>query len=517
MKIVIKEAPFPAQGPVLLYTTCSDSLKRDEWLAQLNTDTKGRLFAKMTRMGFTGKKGQLLVLEAGGMYETVILAGLGEEKKLTMASFKKVIGAAVRKIHQLKETDVHMYLQPAWGSDYTDVAEALTLALEMANYSFIKYKSHEKTEAPAHIEQVTLHLVSSMATKEIKTALQKGIARAETITSGIFLARDLVNEPPSHMYPETLAREAQKIAKTSKGAVSVKILEEADCEKMGMGSYLAVAQGSEKPAKFIVFKYVPKSLAKKSEQLRKKIAIVGKTVTFDTGGYQVKPGEYMNTMKCDMAGGAAVMGVFQTLANWDDKKYGEIQYEVYGVMAACENMISGEAFRPDDIVTAMNGKTIEIIHTDAEGRLTLADALSYASRELKVDMAIDLATLTGAMMVALGHDIAGVFGNNETFREMFVEIANDSGEDVWPFPLPDDMRADMKGDITDLKNLGKDRYGGAVTAALFLEEFVDKMKWIHIDFGGPAFNTGAAKSVTPKGGTGWGVQTLIQILTTPGL
>lgn len=517
MKIALKEAPFPSQSSTLLYTTCSDTIKKDQRLAQLNQDTKGRLFEKMKRMDYTGKKGQLLVLEAGGMYEVVILAGLGESKKITLADMKKTLGSAIRKVNSLKMKNLQLYLQPEWGTDYRDIGETIGLAAHLASYSFTKYLSNEKTGGPSKLESLDICLEKNMSGKDIKAALQTGLARAETIVSGIYVARDLINEPPSHMYPETLAAEAKKIAKKSKGTVSVKVLEEEDCEKLGMGSYLAVAQGSEKKAKFIVLKYVPKSIAKKAEQLRKKVALVGKTVTFDTGGYQVKPGEYMNTMKCDMAGGAAVLGVFKALADWDDKKYGEIQYEVYGILAACENMISGEAFRPDDIVTAMNGKTIEIIHTDAEGRLTLADALSYAENELKADIAIDLATLTGAMMVALGHDIAGVFGNDEKLREMFVEIANDSGEDAWAFPLPDDMRDEMKGDVSDLKNLGRDRYGGAITAALFLEEFVGKMRWVHVDFGGPAFNTHGAKSVTPKGGTGWGVQTLIQVITTPGL
>jgi leucyl aminopeptidase len=517
MKIALKEAPFPSQGSTLLYTTCSDTIKKDQRLAQLNQDTKGRLFEKMKRMDYSGKKGQTLILEVGGMYDVVVLTGLGDSKKITLALLKKTLGSAIRKINSLKMKDVQLYLQSEWGTDYQDIGETIGLAAHLASYAFTKYKSNEKTDGSSKIDTLDICIEKNMSGKEVKSAIQLGLTRAETISKAIYLSRDLINEPPSHMYPETLAVEAKKIAKESKGAVTVKILEEEDCEKLGMGSYLAVAQGSEKKAKFIVLKYVPKNLSKKAEQLRKKIALVGKTVTFDTGGYQVKPGEYMNTMKSDMSGGAAVLGVFKALANWDEKKYGEIQYEVFGILAACENMISGEAFRPDDIVTAMNGKTIEIIHTDAEGRLTLADALSYAENELKADIAIDLATLTGAMMVALGHNIAGVFGNDEKLREMFVEIANDSGEDAWEFPLPDDMREEMKGDVSDLKNLGRDRYGGAITAALFLEEFVGKMRWVHVDFGGPAFNTHGPKGVTPKGGTGWGVQTLIQVITTPGL
>jgi leucyl aminopeptidase len=517
MKIALKEAPFPSQGSSLLYTACTDTIKKDQRLAQLNQDTKGRLFDKMKKLDFNGKKGQLLMLEAGGMYETVILVGLGDSKKFSLAIFKKALGEAIRKLIGLKYSELQIYFQPEWGTDYRDLGETIAIAAKLTNYGFTKYKSQEKSKPTPKIEKLEICIDSNKSTKEIKTALQQGIDQAEVIGNGVYLARDLVNEPPSYLYPEVLAREATKIMKDSKGNVSVEILDEKDCEKLGMGSYLAVGQGSSKKPRFIVLKYVPESASKKSEQLRKKIALIGKSVTFDTGGYQVKPGEYMNTMKCDMSGGAAVLGTFKALAHWDDKKYGEIPYEVYGILAACENMISGDAFRPDDIVTAMNGKTIEIIHTDAEGRLTLADALSYAERELKVDIAIDLATLTGAMMVALGHDIAGVFGNDDKLREMFVEIANESGEDAWPFPLPDEMREQMKGEISDLKNLGRDRYGGAVTAALFLEEFVDKMRWVHIDFGGPAFNTHGAKGVTPKGGTGWGVQTLIQVITTPGL
>jgi leucyl aminopeptidase len=240
--------------------------------------------------------------------------------------------------------------------------------------------------------------------------------------------------------------------------------------------------------------------------------LIGKSITFDSGGLSLKPSEAMEWMKIDMAGGAAVLGVFKFLSllaarGWEDR----LNVNVFGILPACENMPSGKALRPGDILTALNGKTIEVLNTDAEGRLTLADALSYAEKFIKPDYCVDLATLTGACMVALGEDIAGLFGNDNQLIKKFETVAKKENEELWQLPLPSWYRKLIQSDIADIKNIGG-RYGGAITAALFLKEFVEKMKWIHLDIAGPAFNQREERGIIKKGATGWGVISLIEFL-----
>jgi len=294
---------------------------------------------------------------------------------------------------------------------------------------------------------------------------------------------------------------ANSIAKSSSN-ISVTVLDEAQCRKLGMGSYLSVARGSVVPPKFIVLHYKPR----KSTSGRK-IALIGKSIMFDSGGLSLKPSESMEDMKIDMSGGATVLGVFSVLAKT------ETAQEVFGILPACENMPSGHATRPGDIVTAMNGKTIEVLNTDAEGRLTLADALVYAEKHCKADVIIDLATLTGACVVALGNDLAGLFSNDEKLSDSFEEAATLVGDEVWKMPLHMPYLKKMKSDIADLKNIGGGRYGGAITAAVFLSEFVEKAKWIHLDIAGPAYRNDEPKGTLGKGATGWGVLSLMKFLS----
>ena len=276
-----------------------------------------------------------------------------------------------------------------------------------------------------------------------------------------------------------------------------------------MGSYLSVARGSVVPPKFIVLHYKPTVSVKSPKggsPFGRKIALVGKSIMFDSGGLSLKPSGSMEDMKIDMSGGATVLGVFSVLAKTP------VSYEVFGILPACENMPSGHATRPGDIVTAMNGKTIEVLNTDAEGRLTLADAMVYAEKHCKADVIIDLATLTGACVVALGGDLAGLFSNDDKLSDSFEESAKQVGDEVWKLPLHMPYLKKMKSDIADLKNIGGGRDGGAITAAVFLSEFVDKAKWIHIDIAGPAYRTDEPKGALGKGGTGWGVLSLFEFL-----
>jgi leucyl aminopeptidase len=315
----------------------------------------------------------------------------------------------------------------------------------------------------------------------------------------MYLTRDLVNEPASHMHPETMVEVAFRIEKESKGKIKVDVLDRQECQRLGMGAFLGVAQGSVREPKFIVLKY-------QGSKSSPSVCLVGKSITFDSGGLSLKPAKAMEDMKIDMAGGATVLGIFSILSKLDIKR------NVYGVLPACENMPSGTAIRPGDIVKSLNGKTTEVVNTDAEGRLALSDALAYAEKYLKPDIIIDLATLTGACMVALGADIAGLFGNDRKIIEEFKEIAKREGDPLWTLPLYKPYLKKMKSDIADFKNVTGTGYGGAITAALYLNEFVDRAKWLHIDIAGPAHRADAPFGIWPKGATGWGVTSLVEFL-----
>lgn len=513
IQISLEKASFPSKGTTLIHFISEDTLTDNPYLTKLGTTTATKVQKKIKQMGFTGKKNQILSVEIGTPYESVVLVGTGKSTDCTAAVIKDATAEAIRNLQPQKVTKATLFYQKNMSISHFDFGNAIALGVFSGNYVFTKYKSQEKLEASATVSEIMI-LAEDLSNKQEEEMIT-GITRGTLIGEGLNMTRDLVNEPASHVYPETLSRIAKAIAEKSKGKVSVTIMGREECERMGMGAFLGVAQGSDKEPQFIVLKYNPEKA--KAEQLEKKICFIGKSITFDSGGYSIKPAEFMEDMKIDMAGGAAVLGTFSILAEWDEEKFGNIPYEVYGILAACENMISGNAFRPGDIVTAMNGKTIEVLNTDAEGRLTLADALSYADRELKADMVIDFATLTGAAMVALGSDIGALFGNESSFTQAFKKAADKEHEPVWEMPLYQPYTEDIVSDVGDLRNITRYRWGGAVTAALFLQEFVDKMKWVHVDIAGPSYNTGKPKGVYPKGATGWGVQTVIEVLTTKDL
>jgi len=318
----------------------------------------------------------------------------------------------------------------------------------------------------------------------------------EKICEGVEQARRLVAAPPNSLTPQEMSIQASQIAEDHD--LKIKILEAKDCEDLGMGAYLAVAKGSDLDPKFI-------HLTLRSEgAIKEKIALVGKGLTFDSGGYNLKVGaSQIEMMKYDMGGSAAVLGAAKALGAIKPKGL-----EIHFIVAACENMINGSAVHPGDVVKASNGKTIEINNTDAEGRLTLADALTYASN-LKPDSIIDLATLTGAIVVALGNDVAGFWSNNDDLANDLKAASSQSGEELWQMPLQKSYKEGLKSHIADMKNTGP-RAGGSITAALFLEEFFDKeIKWAHIDIAGTCW-TDKNKGINPSGATGFGVKTLVQ-------
>ncbi len=429
----------------------------------------------------------------------VYAVGLGKKDLVTPLTVKNAMAGVVRRLHKRGIEEIAVHIPPELSESPYETGKAVATGLHLGNYRFLKYKSREARDESRAITKCTL-IASVYSTKQLGK-FEEGIQEAGLISDAVTFARDLVNDPANNARPAQLADEAKKIAAASHGMISVKILDTKQCKTLGMGAYLGVAQGSAEAPMFIVMHYAPRKKTDKSA------ALIGKSITFDSGGLSLKPADSMMDMKIDMSGGATVLGIFSALAEL------ECPVEVWGILPACENMPSGTAQRPGDVVTAMNGTSIEVLNTDAEGRLTLADALSYAEAKLKPDYIIDIATLTGACMVALGGDLAGVFGNNYEFKTQYLRCAAEEGDEAWDMPLHKPYLKKMKSDIADLKNIGGGKYGGAITAALFLSEFVKKAKWIHIDFAGPAYRD-ESKGANPKGASGWGVQSIIALLRT---
>lgn len=423
---------------------------------------------------FEGKVGQIFTIHTQKEYPaTQILAlGLGKEQELNDDVIRENVAKAIRKCIELKAKSVAF----DFATDYSYALPAI-LGAAIVNYHFDKYKTKKE------------HRITELYFSNVSEA---DVEYAKTVAESMKLARNLANEPAAFATPTKLAEIAQGLE-----GIKTVIYDEAKIKELGMNAFLAVGQGSVQPPKFIHMKYSP-------ENPKKRIAIIGKGLCFDSGGLDIKPPSSMLTMRDDMSGAACILGVMKALVKLKP------DIEVHGIIAACENMPSGSSYKPGDILTAKNGKTIEVDNTDAEGRLTLADALCYAC-ELEVDEVVDIATLTGACMVALGTSASGIMGNNEEFVKSLIEIGKKSGEKYWELPMWQEYRDNMNSDIADMKNTGT-RYGGASAAGMFLKEFVtDSVKWAHLDVAGTAFLEKPQKEFS-KGATGIGVRTLLNYI-----
>lgn len=454
-------------------------------------DLFDRFLVLAERAEFVGKPNETVYLQlpVGRTADGILVIGLGAKGGDSVNAVREAVGAAssfARK-HGLKS--VAMVLPKDLAK--SNIVDAAATAVLLADYSFEIYKKEPRAK---HIDTFSIIVED----RKNLLAFRKVIEHAETVCDGVTVARDLVNTPAQEMTPTHLAEAAQEIAKVSNDLVTVKILDEKECKALGMGAYLAVSQGSDEKPKFIHLIYTPARPSKKT------IAVVGKGITFDSGGLSLKPADGMMTMKCDMAGAATVLGLFATLSRIKPRVH------IHGVIAATENMPSGKAIRPGDIVKSMNGKTIEILNTDAEGRLTLADSMTYIQREVKLDAMIDLATLTGAVMVALGEEVSGTMGNDKKLMKEILSSADSAGERAWELPLVDRYAPLMKSEIADLKNISSTKYGGCLTAGSFLAEFVEDTPWVHWDIAGPAYAEKPLASFLGKGGTGFGVRTLVE-------
>lgn len=427
---------------------------------------------------------------------------IGKVKAPTIDVFRRGVASAVQraKAEGLRTVAV---IAPENLESRGALGRAFAEGALLANYRFTAYRAAEAARERRLRLRAVILLVPPAAVREVSAGVRLGILEGE----GTMLARDLVNEPSSRLKPASLVEKARGIARQSKGAITVTVWNRAACEKRGMGAFLAVAQGSAAEPYFIHLVCRPRGKRQRaagSGQLPR-VVLVGKGITFDSGGLSLKPAEGMETMKIDMAGAAAVLGAFSALPRL------QLPVEVHGMIAACENMPSGTAVKPGDIVRTVSGKTIEVLNTDAEGRLTLADVFGEAVK-LKPDAIVDLATLTGACVVSLGEEVAGLFSNSDPLADAVLTAAEAAGEPVWRLPLVRDYRSQLKSEVADIKNIVGKRWGGAITAALFLQEFVGNTPWVHLDIAGPSYAEKQTNPVNPVGGTGFGVRTLLHYL-----
>ncbi len=433
-------------------------------------------------VGFTGRANQTRAMSIDGVL--TLLVGLGKVDELDLDGVRKAGATLVRSAKSHAHVATTIVADLPEGLDQVAAAQAFAEGASLGSYRYIAQKSK-----PERVELKKLTIVSS--TKKVNDAVKLGAA----IGDGVALARDLVNEPGGSLTPPKFASTVQRMAR--RVGLKVKVMDKAAIEKAKLGGLIGVNKGSTVPARFVELTYEPDVKAKGT------IAFVGKGITFDSGGLSIKTGNGMMTMKCDMGGAAAVVGAMSVLP------ISKPPVRVRAYLPMTDNMLGGDAQRPGDVVKLRNGKTMEILNTDAEGRIVLADALSLAS-EAKPDAIVDLATLTGACMVALGPKIAGLMGNDDGWVTQVGDAASNAGERMWHLPLPADYKKMYDSSVADMKNI-TGPHGAALTAGLILSEFVaDNIPWVHLDIAGPAFSD-SSDTLSAKGATGFGVRTLVRL------
>ena len=439
-----------------------------------------------------GKLNEITIIHSLGKLPAarVVVIGLGKKEELSQDRVRMAVGEACRLLQQKGIGNVATAALGAGvvGISLEGAAQAVTEGALLGVYSF---RRHITKEAE-HGELKRLTIVEADETK--LPVLQQGGDKGRVLAEATELARDMVNEPANYMTPPHMAETAASLAKAY--GLKLEVLEQEQMRELGMGALLGVTQGSQQPPKFIVLHY------RGGDSAQIDLALVGKGITFDSGGISIKPSEGMQEMKGDMAGGAAVMAAISAIAQLKPK------LNVVAIAPCAENLPGGEALKPGDVLTAMNGKTIEIISTDAEGRLILADALCYANK-LGAKLIVDVATLTGACHVALGNDCSGVFGNNQELVEKVIAASVDAGEFMWQLPMYEQAREQLKSEVADIKNVGG-KWGGAITAAQFLAEFAGDTPWVHLDIAGTSLSV-KDRGYLVKGATGVTVRTLVNL------
>ena len=437
---------------------------------------------------FKGKLNEIFVnLPYNG--EKEILIGLGKRDELKEDQVREVFFKLVKVLAKNKEFEVQVILPKVKNIPTKNIVNAAVEGALHATYKFDRYKSDRKD-----FPEITINL----ATEEKIDNIEDIVNEAFDIINGIFFARDLVNERAEYLYPETLANIASE--ELSALGVEVEVYDEKQCEELGLKGLLAVGRASDRKPRFIVMKYL------NNPEESEVVGLVGKGVTYDTGGYSIKQtANSMDIMHCDMGGAGTVIGTMKLIATR------KLKTNVIAIVGACENMIAGGSYKPGDVISTLSGKTVEVANTDAEGRITLADSVYYATEKLKVNKVIDLATLTGACLVALGEFYTGAVTNNQDFYNELSEAAKQAGERVWQMPVDNSFRKLNKSSVADVKNTGG-RLGGTITAGLFIENFVaNNVPWIHLDIAGTAYLS-KPEGYLPKGATGVHVKTLYNLI-----
>ncbi len=505
----VADSPLVTKADLLVICTYGDPTK-DSVFKQADEALGGYLTERAQAEEFGGRPGQVLFSDRlVGEARAVCVVGAGEMNGFDAGRVRDLAANGIRVARRIGAARVVMALPPV-SAKHTD--RTLQLAIEgalLGSYRFSKYRTDDSRRNDA-LKTVLLSFErgrggSAGKKRGKQTASQTreqkaSIDRARIVAEAVCHARDLINEPAAVMTPTRLADEARQVGK--RHGLTVKVLGPKECEKLGMGMFLAVGQGSEQEPRFIHMTYTP------PRRPKRRIALIGKGVTFDSGGYSLKQSQAMEDMKVDMSGAAAVIAAMGAIAQIGSP------HEVHAIAACCENLVSGRAYKLGDVLKSMDGTTVEINNTDAEGRLTLGDAITYARNKVQPDQMIDLATLTGACHVALGSYMAGVMSDDDNLTEAWLAAARAAGEEMWRLPLHWRLREQLKSAVADLRNTGE-RYGGALTAGLFLKHFARDTPWLHVDIAGPASNAREFGAV-PRGGTGFAVATLVEFVTRPG-
>lgn len=493
MKLSFSDMALPNTGSVAVFATPDRVL--GPAASELDRKTGGTLARAMAAGRFTGKAGETLaVLAPGGTeLDRVLLVGLGKPEKITETVLQDAGGTIYANLKDGSKASVLIELPDGAGVTPEAAAAELAFGARLRSYRFDRYRTKEKKEDRPSLEKLAILGQGASAARKL-------FARLDPVADGVFLTRDLASEPANILYPETMAERCKALAEYG---VEVEILDEKRMKKLGMGALLGVAQGSARPPRLVamVWKGAPDA------EDQRPACFVGKGVTFDTGGISIKPAAGMEDMKWDMAGAGAVVGLMRALAGR------KARANVVGIVGLVENMPSGTAQRPGDIVTSMSGQTIEVLNTDAEGRLVLADAVWYAQQTYKPRFVIDLATLTGAIMVALGNEFGGLFSNDDDLAGRLLEAGRRTGEKLWRMPLAEAFDKAINCDAADMKNISGDRNAGSSVGAAFIARFLqDGMPWAHLDIAGVSWTKKGAPT-TPKGSTGYGVRLLDRLVS----
>jgi leucyl aminopeptidase len=457
----------------------------------VDLEWKGFISALIKQGDFKGELFECHLLHTQGSLPAhrVLLTGLGKKSEFDLEKWR---GAASKAGQFIRNAGVKQFVFPIKkldGRSEEELAESFVTGLFLGAYQFNEFKTLERDK----IKEIGEVILLGEKDKEVKL-IGDGLRTGQTISEAVYLARDLVNGPSNEVTPTLLAEKAKQIARDH--GMEIQVLQVSEAEAMGMGAFVAVAKGSQEPGKFIVLEY------NKGKGLDT-IALVGKGITFDSGGISIKPSEGMERMKDDMSGAAAVLATLQAASRL------QLPLHLVGIMPATENLPSGKAYKPGDILKTLSGQTVEVISTDAEGRLILSDGLTYSLR-YQPKAIIDLATLTGACVIALGDFVIGLFGNDDLLLKRIEEASFKTGEKAWRLPLWDEYSEYLKSDTADFRNVGT-RAAGAILGGVFLSKFVEKTPWVHLDIAGPA-SIDKERPYIPRGGTGAGVRLLIQML-----